>query len=340
MINHIFTLISLFFLITGYLNSLEKTLHSDSTDNKTYIRQVAATPGFKVTSASDVRLRAAASTSANVLATLPLGEVLTVIGSQPGIIAGQKNFWYQVRRANGQSGFIFGSLLTEYDPDNPLDSVLTITENRLAKTDLILNQAFDLYQFLEKTEQAAHPLDQGLIAELRLKSLSRYAEILSAANNYAPTENLPKEIKESIYYHELAGGYFVKPETYWQAAKQYANSQSGDNLAFAAATAIYPGECEGEAFCVLMRFANTGGLYLENYPRGQHVDAVLQSLKEGLPNEAAIKETITYFVNNNEYANLTLLENAIKTLKRQVERSRSLEKADALQELLLLEKSF
>lgn len=335
MIKQVFIGIILFTLLLNHANALDKGVDTLA------VQAGNVSLGFQITNASAVRLRAADNTGSQTVAILPLGEVLTVLGKgQTAIIAGQKNSWYQVRRSNGQSGFIFGSLLTEYDPDNPLEGVLTITENRLAKSDLSLQEAFDLYQFLEKAEQSANPLDQGVIAELRLKSLARYAEILSKVSNYAPTENLPKELKESIYYHELAGGYFVRPETYWQAAERYANSQSGDNLAFAAAIAIYPGECEGEPFCVLMRFTDTGGRYLKNYPRGQHVDAVVNTLKEGLPNDQAIKETIAYFINNNEYANLTLLENAIKTLQVQVERSGSRKKGELLQQLLALEKLF
>jgi uncharacterized protein YgiM (DUF1202 family) len=300
--------------------------------------RVAENLGFQITSASEVRLRATASSSGNILATLPLGEVLTVLGKgQPAIIGGQKNFWYQVLRSNGQSGFVFGSLLTAYDPENPLSSLLTITETRLSKSDLTLNQALDLYQFLEKNEKTANALDQGLIAELRLKSLSRYAEILSQQAVANPNAKPDKPLESLVYYHELAGGFFVKPDVYWQTAKQYANSQSGDNLAFAAASAIYPGECEGETFCTLMRFASTGGLYLENYPRGQHVEGVLGILNEILPTKEELQETITFLTDSNAYSDLAALKNALRNLKRQVERSRSSQKVELLQKFQRLE---
>ncbi|HEX8116191.1 MAG TPA: hypothetical protein VF521_02855, partial [Pyrinomonadaceae bacterium] len=88
-----------------------------------------------------------------------------------------------------------------------------------------------------------------------------------------------------LYHHEMAGQWAVKVDVYWELEKKYRGTPLGDRIAWDAANALYPGECESDEVCQFLRFEETRGRYLGLYPKGAHAAEALQDLKEAVASQ-------------------------------------------------------
>lgn len=85
-----------------------------------------------------------------------------------------------------------------------------------------------------------------------------------------------------IVYSEPAGQWLVPANVFWDLHDRYRTASYADELAWAAATAGMPGECEGFIGCYLDTMIETYVKYLELYPEGAHVEEAIGRLAEEL----------------------------------------------------------
>src|SRR5678815_5359581 len=148
---------------------------------------------MRITSASNVRLRATPSTDATVIAELPLGTVTTVIES----VRTGADRWSRVETADRQRGWLVARLTSPFDPSRPLDAIESIIRDRLQSWsgDTVRwnfrGRSFaaseQLVALIERTEAQLTDVEQrGRFALYRLRALdaalARITEKLSAAD--------------------------------------------------------------------------------------------------------------------------------------------------------------
>jgi multidrug resistance efflux pump len=125
----------------------------------------------------------------------------------------------------------------------------------------------------------------------------------------------------------------VKPEAFWELERKYRGTTLGDRIAWEAANALYPGECEGDEVCRFLRLQDTRGRYLGLYPKGAHAAEVLQEIKEALAPEQLDASANRKGGNEYERQEQEALKKALAELRAAVSKAAAPEKADILRRL-------
>jgi hypothetical protein len=242
----------------------------------------------KITTASAVRARTSPETGAEEVTRLKLGTVVSADArsAEQAEVGSRKDYWYRVALPGGRQGWVFGGLLADYDPARRGEAVLSIIEERLKVEEIGPADSLDLYNFVEGSQTGASGAAKGELERARLLALDRAARAMGTDDKGRLSDpGFQKAHEREIYYHELAGGWGVKPEAFWELEKKYHGTPAGDRIAWDAANALYPGECESDEVCQFLRFQETQGHYLGLYPAGAHAAEALQNLKEALASQ-------------------------------------------------------
>lgn len=242
----------------------------------------------KITNASSVRARTAPETGAAEVTRLKLGTVLSADArtAEQMEVGSKKDYWYRVALPGGQQGWVFGALLADYDPARRDETVRRIIEERLSVEEMNAADSLDLYNFVEGALAEARGAARGEYERERLQALNRAVGAMGTDEKGRLTNaEFQKAHEREIYYHELAGGWGVKPEAFWELETKHHGTPLGDRIAWDAANALYPGECESDEVCQFLRLQDTEGRYLNLYPTGTHAAEVLQNLKEALASQ-------------------------------------------------------
>src|SRR5215216_320192 len=87
----------------------------------------------KITTVSAMRVRKAPQVSAEELQRLKLGTVVNAIArsTNQDTISGKTDYWYRVTLPNGQTGWLFGGLLLDYNAPQRSEMLRQIIEARL-----------------------------------------------------------------------------------------------------------------------------------------------------------------------------------------------------------------
>lgn len=242
----------------------------------------------RVTNASAVRLRASAGTSAAVVDTLGVGVVLDELGRSDATqkINGVDAYWYKVSTPSGEQGWIFGGFTTPVVNGKVEDALLAVARDRTDNEVELLTFAewTDLVAFLGRASAAASTPDAA--AELELLRLSATQSALARVpidqQGAPPYKPFLDSLGDSAVYSEPAGVWLVTADSYWKLRDRYAKLPIAERVAWDAANAPLPGECEGDLSCDLGAYAITDARYLELYPSGPHVDDALNLLVEML----------------------------------------------------------
>jgi hypothetical protein len=128
------------------------------------------------------------------------------------------------------------------------------------------------------------------LALLRLRAIERVLE-QPTVRNYNPYSNdvshvqPPAEVKtfvdahgKEIVYSEPAGEWLVPSAVYWSLHDRYRQTRFTDELAWAAASAGTPGECEGLASCYLDVMLETYARYIDEHADGAYVAEAAQHI--------------------------------------------------------------
>jgi hypothetical protein len=290
----------------------------------------------KITTASAVRMRTAPETGAAEVARLKLGTVVSSDARSPEQfeLGGKKDYWYRVALPGGEQGWVFGALLADYDPARRDEVVRRIVEERLKVENMSNDDALDLFSFVEGALAGAGGAAKGELERARLHAVDRVVRALGTDDKgRLSNPGFQKAHEREIYYHELAGGWGVKPEAFWELEAKYRGTPLGDRIAWDAANALYPGECESDEVCHLLRLQDTAGRYLSLYPTGEHAAEVLQNLKEALASQQ-IEDSLKN-QGGDEYARQEreALKKALAELRAAVSKASAPEKADILRRL-------
>jgi len=242
----------------------------------------------KITTASAVRARTAPDTNAAEVARLKLGTLLSADArsAEQAEIGSKKDYWYRVALPDGGQGWVFGALLADFDPRRGSETVLRIAEERLNVENMSRDDALDLFNFVEGAAADAGGPVKDELERVRLHALDRAVRALGTdADGRLSNPEFQKAHEREIYYHELAGGWAVKPEAFWKLETKYRGTTLGDRIAWEAANALYPGECESDEVCQFLRLKDTQGRYLGLYPTGAHASEALRNIKEALASQ-------------------------------------------------------
>ncbi|MCI0434363.1 MAG: hypothetical protein L0271_12105 [Gemmatimonadetes bacterium] len=83
---------------------------------------------------------------------------------------------------------------------------------------------------------------------------------------------------DDIQFSEPAAAWFVSTPVFWDLHDRFRTMPAADEIAWHAALAGFPGECEGIAGCYLGGVLEMTGRYLEEHPTGAHREAAFDSI--------------------------------------------------------------
>lgn len=245
----------------------------------------------KIITGTGVRVRANPTITAAEIGKLPFGTVLVPqqISTAQDTIGSKKAYWYSVQTP--VKGWVFGGLLQDYDAQNPDKTAVQLIRSKLGKSDRLLdsrmlnfNDALEVSQYAQQAGSKAKSAD--LAGDLKLAYLQAVQQSLYAIplnqEKKAPYSTWIKSLGNQVFYHELAGGYYVDARTFWKLADQYKQAQVGDVIAWQAAHAALGGECEGYIGCMSYRRQITHGEYLKRFPKGRYVLPAIEAINEDL----------------------------------------------------------
>ncbi|HEX7313151.1 MAG TPA: SH3 domain-containing protein [Pyrinomonadaceae bacterium] len=289
-----------------------------------------------ITTASAVRVRASPETGAAEVARLRLGTVVSA-DARTGVeteVGSKKEYWYRVALPGGQQGWVFGALLADFDPRRGSETVLRIAEERLKVEEMSRDDSLDLFNFVEGAVADARGPARDELERVRLHALDRAVRAMGTDDKGRMSDaEFQKAHEREIYYHELAGGWGVKPEAFWKLETKYRGTTLGDRIAWEASQALYPGECESDEVCQFLRLQDTQGRYLGLYPTGAHAEEALRNIKEALASQA-LDETAKR-KGGDVYARQEqdALKKALAELRAAVSKTNAPEKSDILRRL-------
>lgn len=244
----------------------------------------------KITTASNVRARTAPQTAAEEVTRLKLGTVVIADArsAEQTEAGGRRDYWYRVGLPGGGTGWVFGGLLADYDPAQRQQVVGRIIDERLKLESMSFDDGTDLYEFISAAlADARSPKERGALELARLRALGMaVASIPGGQEQQPPYRDFYKAHEREIYHHEFAGGWYVRPEAFWELEAKHRGSEAGDSIAWEAAHAVRQGECEGDDVCNLLALQDTEGRYLGLYPNGAHAAEALQDISQALASDA------------------------------------------------------
>lgn len=255
--------------------------------------QAAAAPSFGQTparrlivTAAGARLRERPETAAAEAGRLQLGAVVEELerSAERSKVGPAEEFWHLVAAPGGARGWVFGGLVSPFDPARREALYLKLAHDRLANTSATFADHSELVRFLDRATREVRNRDA--LAELELARVVALARTLDAV----PIEDLDKqpykswtaEREEEIVYSDPAGRWYVNSKVLWDLQRRYRDRPLAERIAWEAAQTPLPGECEGYLPCHLYRETETYGRYLRLYPRGAHADEALSNLTESL----------------------------------------------------------
>jgi hypothetical protein len=250
----------------------------------------------KITVASNVRVRSGPETAAQEVARLKFGTVVNASArtAEQVEIAGKREHWYKVALPGGESGWVFGGFLADYDAARGAEIARQIIAERLKAETMTFNEGVDLYDFV--TARLAEAKDAEARGELelqRLHALDRAAgSVAPDERERSPYREFLKAHEKELFFHELAGAIAVRADLFWELERRHHGTPVGERIAWAAAEQILPGECESDEVCQFLYLHQTRGRYLSLYPAGSRAAEVLKSYEEALASEQ-VRETLT-----------------------------------------------
>ena len=175
-----------------------------------------AQPTHRIAAVSGLRLLAAPEPDAPLIATLPVGEILTVIerSQAPSRVGDLQEYWYQVHTgpepSGGTSGWVFGALTLPFDPSNPDATYRTLLERRIAAGQKrTWADDLDLLMLVARHLKPAPPSES--IRALAGPAIDRIGESLKTACRYG--QGGPGTLQAAPLVSELQGLRSAWPET-------------------------------------------------------------------------------------------------------------------------------
>jgi hypothetical protein len=241
----------------------------------------------KITTVSAMRARKSPQVTAEEVVRLKLGTVVNAIArsTNQDTAAGKTDYWYRVDLPNGQTGWLFGGLLLDYNASQRQALVRQIIEARLKAENTEFADRQEIYNLAERSIIDAK--DVNTIAEfelLKTLALANWALSIPYEKDKSPYREWVKAHAAQVVYNEFAGGYQLRADVLWNLEKKYHAVPIADRIAWEASQMLPPSDCEGDEVCDL--FVSEGEIrYLGLYPTGAHAAEALKNITEALTDQ-------------------------------------------------------
>ena len=246
----------------------------------------------RITTVSAMRMRTGPQITANEVVRLKLGTVVNAIArsANQDTIGGKTDYWYRVNLPNGETGWLFGGLLLDYNAGQRQQILRQIIEARLQAENTDFSDRHEIYNLAARSISEAK--DENTRAEfelLKLLALRNTAEAFpNDQSDKSPYREWIKAHAAEVIENEFAASYNMRADVLWNLETKYHRLPIADRIAWEASQTVPPSDCEGDEVCDL--FLSEGEIkYLSLYPTGAHASEALENLNEML-NDEVIRE--------------------------------------------------
>jgi Bacterial SH3 domain len=289
----------------------------------------------KITTVSAMRARRAPQVAAEEVVRLKLGTVVNAIArsTNQDTVAGKTDYWYRVNLPNGETGWLFGGLLLDYNAQQRNELRRQIIEARLKAENTEFADRQEIYNLAASSVNEAK--DASTRAEFELLKLLALANWASTFPNNlsdkSPYREWVKTHAAEVIPNEFAGGYNLRSELLWNLETKYHALPIADRIAWEAAQNPLPSDCEGDEVCHF--FLYEGAIkYLNLYPNGAHAAEALNDLTEMLTDEV-IKSANDKGGDKYVVEQRTELKKMLAALRTAVAKTSAPEKAELVKRL-------
>lgn len=241
----------------------------------------------RITTVSAMRARKAPQTTAEEIVRLKLGTVVNAIArsTNQDTISGKTDYWYRVNLPNGQTGWLFGGLLLDYNASKRQELVRQIIEARLKAENTDFSDRQEIYNLAASSVADAKDVSTRAEFELlKTLALANWALSLPFESDKSPYREWVKAHASEVIYNEFAGGYQLRADVLWNLEKKYHALPIADRIAWEASQMLPPSDCESDEVCDF--FLSEGEIrYLGLYPTGAHAAEALKNITEALTDQ-------------------------------------------------------
>jgi len=200
-----------------------------------------------------MRVRRAPQVSAEEAARLKLGTVVSAIArsTNQDTIGGKTDYWFRINLPDGQTGWLFGGLLLDYDPPQRPRLLRDIIEARLKAENTEFADRQEIYNLAATALSEAKDANTRAEFELlRLLALANWSVTVSEdVINKSPYREWYKAHAAELVRNEFAGGYNLNSDALWKLETKYHTLPIADRIAWEAAQNEQPSDCESDVVC-------------------------------------------------------------------------------------------
>ena len=239
----------------------------------------------KITTVSAMRARRGPQVAAEEIMRLKLGTVVSAVArsTNQDTIGGKSDYWYRVNLPNGETGWLFGGLLLDYDIRQREQLLGQIFEARLKAENTEFADRQEIYNFASSSIAEAKDANTRAEFELfKLLALAKWAESLpNNLKDKSPYREWHRAHAAEVIENEFAGGYNLKTELLWNLEAKNHSLPIADRIAWEAAHVMQPSDCESDEVCDF--FVGQGDIkYLSLHPGGAYAAEALKELNDAL----------------------------------------------------------
>jgi hypothetical protein len=289
----------------------------------------------KITTVSAMRARRAPQTTAQEITRLKLGTVVnaTARSSSQDTVGDKTDYWYRVDLPNGDTGWLFGGLLLDYNSNQREQLLRQIIEARLKAENTDFNDRQEIYNLAARSATEVKSVNARAEFELlKLLALATWAvTVPKDQNDKSPYREWHKAHGAKVIPNEFAGGHNLRSELLWRLEAKYHTLPIADRIAWAAAENPQPHDCEGDEVCHLFVFEGAVK-YLNLHPNGVHAAEAVKNLNE-LVTDEVIKRANAKGGDRYVVEERTSLRRLLASLRLAVAKTSAAEKTELLKKL-------
>ncbi|MBK8012511.1 MAG: hypothetical protein IPK13_14260 [Deltaproteobacteria bacterium] len=236
----------------------------------------ATDPEQRVTIGSGARVRAQPNAQGKELIKLGVGTVVTKTEAKR---VGDTEWLHVVADAPVKvDGWISAALTVVYSEAERDNIALSVARQRLAATSVWADDK-DAVSFLGRAAaQAQSEAVRGELSLARLLIMHRLME--QRMSDGLSEEALSAWAKKTpgAFFDGIMESWMVPASEYWALHDKAKGTATAELIAYEAAKAPFPGECEISVSCSLSRVKEAEGRYLALYPKGAHSAEIQQRM--------------------------------------------------------------